>query len=170
MKFLTLISAFATASLVAADQRSQLKHPKLPPRHLSARDGSCNFPMCQTPASQGPNDPPACGDSYAACEFEQFPCDEYFTPKVTETHHCYCILADRKAMNEYCRSIGFKSGMNPWKHFYAVECHGAANNEVCNQDCHNQDRGNGRIDKANPNGPCACDKPNPPYDTCYPSS
>ncbi|KAF5686345.1 hypothetical protein FCIRC_2901 [Fusarium circinatum] len=166
MKLLTFISAFATVGLVAADQRSQLEHPNWPPSRLSARGSTCPRHMCQTPANQDPNGPPACGDSYAACKFDQFPCDEYFSPKVTDTHHCYCILANKQAMNEYCQSLGFKSGTNPWKYYYAVECHGAANDQVCNTDCHNQGRGNGRIDKAHPNGACACDKPNPPYDTC----
>ncbi|KAF5598251.1 hypothetical protein FPCIR_3273 [Fusarium pseudocircinatum] len=166
MKFITLISAFATAGLVSADQRAQLHSPGGSVRRLSARDSTCPRPMCQTPASQGPNDPPACGDSYASCKFDQFPCDDYMTPKVTDTHHCYCILANKQAMDAYCQERGFKSGRNPWKYYYAVECHGAANDQVCNKDCHDQGRGHGRIDKAHPNGACACDKPNPPYDTC----
>ncbi|KAF5718534.1 hypothetical protein FMUND_5211 [Fusarium mundagurra] len=171
MKLLTLISAFATASLVSADQRAQLRGHDGSPNHLSVRDSTCPRPMarskrCQPPASQDPNEPPACGDSYASCKFDQFPCERYFTPKVTDTHFCYCILADKQAMDSYCQEQGFKSGSNPWKYWYAVECHGAANDKVCDKDCQNQGRGNGRIDKANPNGPCACDKPNQPYDSC----
>ncbi|KAF5724583.1 hypothetical protein FMUND_626 [Fusarium mundagurra] len=153
MKLITLISAFATAALVSADQRAQLRAPDGAVHRLSARDSTCPRPMCQTPASQDPNGPPACGDTYKACKFDQFPCEDYMTPKVTTTHHCYCILANKQAMDSYCQERGFKSGSNPWKYYYAVECHGAANDKVCDNDCQAQGRGDGRIDKANPNGP-----------------
>ncbi|RBA14442.1 hypothetical protein FPRO05_03234 [Fusarium proliferatum] len=166
MKLLTLISALATASLVSADQRSQLEHPNWRANKLSVRGNTCPRPMCQTPPSQGPNDAPACGDSYAACKFDQFPCDDHMTPKVTDTHHCYCIFADNRAMTAWCQERGFKSGNNPWIYHYAVQCYGATSDKVCNDFCQFQDLGNGRINKANPNGPCACDKPWPSADFC----
>ncbi|KAF5967089.1 hypothetical protein FCOIX_12138 [Fusarium coicis] len=166
MKFLTLISAFATASLVSADQRAQFGAPNGSPNHLRARDNSCHKPMCKPPPGQGPNDPPACGDSYAQCKFDQFPCDDHMTPKVTDTHWCHCILADNQAMTAWCQERGFKRGDNPWIHHYAVQCYGAASDKVCNDFCQFEGLGNGRINKANPNGPCACDKPWPPADFC----
>ncbi|KAF9770264.1 hypothetical protein IL306_012214 [Fusarium sp. DS 682] len=167
MKLSIFISAFATsASLVSAESRHQARVPHGSPNHLNARDATCPRPMCQKPAGQKPNDPPSCATCYDGCEFDKFPCTDYMTPKWTDTDHCYCILATDQAMDAYCQERGFKSGCNPWKYYYAVECHGPANDQVCEKDCQAQGRGHGRVNKYDPNGACACDKANPPYDTC----
>ncbi|KAF4439942.1 hypothetical protein F53441_12417 [Fusarium austroafricanum] len=167
MKLLTLISVLATSmTLVSADAKPTAKDkPKPNPRlqlgppdrfanHLKARDDKCGpTPMCQASASQEPGAPPACANSFAGCKFDQFPCTNHMTPKWTPAHHCYCILATKQAMDAYCQEGGFKGGRNPWKHYYAVQCYGAANDQICQKECKNQNLGNGRINKANPGGP-----------------
>ncbi|KAF4332247.1 hypothetical protein FBEOM_13967 [Fusarium beomiforme] len=134
MKFSALISVFATsATLVSADSRLQVRVPDGSVNHLKAhlkaRDAGCPRPMCQPPANEKPGDAPACASTYEECEFDQFPCTDHMTPKWTDTHHCYCILATKKAMDAYCQEQGFKHGHNPFKYYYAVQCLGPANDQ-----------------------------------------
>ncbi|KAI7758439.1 hypothetical protein LZL87_013845 [Fusarium oxysporum] len=142
MKFFTFLSAFATAALVSADSRHQAGAPDGSVNHLNARAATCPRPMCKTPANQDPNGPPACAPSFAGCKFDKFPCGEHWTPKRTDTQNCYCIAAHKKDMDAICQEQGFKSGTNPWIYYYAIQCRGPANDQVCHKDCQNNGLGN----------------------------